>query len=206
MTSEKDVLDAMLCQAYELGFQDGQQKKKKFGCGTIFIIWLAGFVLISSIVFWNLTQKQSRNAANAIQLIETKVLYVIDGDTIVVNYYGEDIKVRMIGINTPESVSENEEENCAEGEAAAAYTKSLLEGKTVWLEFDEEKEDVYGRTLAYVWLDKVTSVNYDIFIKSNARALIMENTYCEAAYYEPNGKYRRWYELLEKEYQIEREE
>lgn len=78
------------------------------------------------------------------------VLRVVDGDTFVIMYGGEERKVRLIGVDTPESVHEDESKNCPEGKTASSFTKSLLEGKEVMLEFDKEEEDKYGRLLAYV--------------------------------------------------------
>lgn len=83
------------------------------------------------------------------------VLYVLDGDTFRTIIDGEEITVRLIGVDTPESVNKvNPEKNCEEGKIASNYTKSLLTGKEVWLEYDINKEDDYGRTLAYVYLDE----------------------------------------------------
>lgn len=128
-----------------------------------------------------------------------------DGDTIVVTINGEETTIRMIGINTPESVSSDESKNCEEGEEASAYTKSLLtKGDTLYLEYDEDCYDDYGRTLAYVWLSSdVDTTSYEDFCTYNVGALIMQNTYCEAVYYEPNGKYKTWYEQLDSEYQTD---
>ena len=57
-----------------------------------------------------------------------KVIYVVDGDTIIVDTDDEKTKVRMIGIDTPESVHNNESLNCEFGKSASEYTKSLLNG------------------------------------------------------------------------------
>ena len=83
------------------------------------------------------------------------VSYVIDGDTFLTVIDGEEIKVRLIGVDTPESVNEvNPEKNCKEGNIASDYTKKLLAGETVYLEYDINKTYDYGRTLAYVYLDE----------------------------------------------------
>ena len=80
---------------------------------------------------------------------------MIDGDTFLTVIDGEEIKVRLIGVDTPESVNEvNPEKNCKEGNIASDYTKKLLAGETVYLEYDINKTDDYGRTLAYVYLDE----------------------------------------------------
>lgn len=81
------------------------------------------------------------------------VVRVVDGDTIVVNYNGKEEKVRLIGVDTPESVHPDSSKNTEAGEIASDYTKAALEGKQVELEFDVQERDQYGRLLAYVWID-----------------------------------------------------
>jgi endonuclease YncB( thermonuclease family) len=74
---------------------------------------------------------------------------VIDGDTIEVSLQGT-MDIRLIGIDTPETVHPSEPVECF-GPAASHYTTQALEGERVRLEFDVERMDRYGRTLAYVW-------------------------------------------------------
>lgn len=128
------------------------------------------------------------------------IVYVIDGDTVIVNQNGKDIRVRLIGVNTPESVSRTEE-NTEEGYIASEFTKGYLqEGQTVWLEYDIQRTDKYGRTLVYIWLtDQVDCSSYDDFCTYNYGAILLQNTYCEAKAYLPNIKYREWYERLDVE-------
>lgn len=78
---------------------------------------------------------------------------VVDGDTIVVILDGKKEKVRMIGIDTPESVHPDKSRNTPMGKIASKYTKDNLEGKYVALETDAQERDKYGRILAYVYLD-----------------------------------------------------
>lgn len=78
---------------------------------------------------------------------------VVDGDTFTFRSNGEDVTVRMIGLDTPETVKPNTPVACY-GPEASDFTKSQLSGKKVTLEFDASQgtTDKYGRTLAYVWL------------------------------------------------------
>lgn len=79
---------------------------------------------------------------------------VVDGDTIVVNRGNGEETVRLIGIDTPESVHPDESRNTAEGDAASAHTKEVLaDVDVVYLEKDVSETDKYGRLLRYVWLD-----------------------------------------------------
>ncbi|WP_025436980.1 thermonuclease family protein [Peptoclostridium acidaminophilum] len=117
-----------------------------------------------------------------------KVLRVVDGDTIVVSFGGKSEKVRMIGINTPESVHADESKNTPEGKIASEFTKSKLEGKTVQLEFDAEERDKYGRLLAYVWIDGV------MFNKT-----LLSEGYAKIATFPPNVKYVDDFKALERQ-------
>lgn len=83
-----------------------------------------------------------------------KVIKVIDGDTIDILYYGKKERIRMLCVDTPESVHPDQTRNTPMGIKASNYTKSRLTGKTVDLEFEgQRKRGNYGRLLAYVLLD-----------------------------------------------------
>ena len=80
------------------------------------------------------------------------VVEVIDGDTIRVELDEQETAVRLIGIDTPERDGPYTSRECY-GEEASRFTHDSLGGRTVELEFDVERTDRFGRTLAYVWLD-----------------------------------------------------
>lgn len=77
---------------------------------------------------------------------------VVDGDTIKVNLDGEDVSVRLIGMNTPETVKPGSPVECF-GPESSDFAKETLTGERVTLEFDDSQgmTDRYDRTLAYVW-------------------------------------------------------
>lgn len=79
---------------------------------------------------------------------------VIDGDTIEIERYGKAEKVRMIGIDTPETLDPRKPVQCF-GKEASDKSKDLLSGGRVRLEFDPivGEKDKYNRLLAYVWSD-----------------------------------------------------
>jgi micrococcal nuclease len=83
------------------------------------------------------------------------VLRVIDGDTIELETVG---KVRLIGVDTPETVHPSKPVEHF-GKEASDFLRHLLEGGEVWLEYDWQRKDKYGRTLAYVYLPDSTFVN-----------------------------------------------
>ena len=86
------------------------------------------------------------------------VARVIDGDTVQLAS-GE--KVRLIGVDTPETKHPQKPVERF-GREANDFTARLVEGKPVRLEYDQERQDKYGRTLAYVFLEDGTFVNAEI--------------------------------------------
>lgn len=82
-----------------------------------------------------------------------RIQYTVDGDTFYAEREddGEQVKVRMIGVNTPEVAHEDAAE-CF-GNQAWTYTAEALENKLAWLTFDAELYDDYDRVLAYVIRD-----------------------------------------------------
>ena len=76
------------------------------------------------------------------------VTRVVDGDTLVVEGIGT---IRLIGVDTPETVDPRGPVEYF-GKEASDFTKQLATGKRTRLEFDQDRTDRYGRTLAYVYL------------------------------------------------------
>src|SRR5256885_9063372 len=82
-----------------------------------------------------------------------RVVQVLDGDTIVVRAAGApDETIRLLGVDTPETHHPRKPVQCY-GPEASAYTTRRLFGQVVRLEDDVERHDIYGRRLAYVYLD-----------------------------------------------------
>ena len=117
-----------------------------------------------------------------------KVKKVVDGDTFwLYDSDGDSYKIRLIGVNTPEAYTFGNVREQEGGKEASAYTKYLLEGEYVRLEFDVEKYDRYNRVLAYVWLHDGEMLN----------AKLVEDGYAEAVRYYPNIKYYNYFKNLE---------
>ena len=117
-----------------------------------------------------------------------KFVRTVDGDTIIVDdSTGANKRVRMIGIDTPESVAQEEERNNEYGIMASDYTKELLsKAGTIYLEYDIDSDDQYDRILAYVWLEDVDDTfNVENIKNSMVNAIIVENGYGIAKKYEP---------------------
>jgi endonuclease YncB( thermonuclease family)/membrane-bound metal-dependent hydrolase YbcI (DUF457 family) len=83
-----------------------------------------------------------------------RVTKVTDGDTITVETQGRSTPVRLIGVDTPETVAPDQPIGCF-GQRASEYTKQTLTKRIVRLGIPRigDSEDAYGRTLAYVYLD-----------------------------------------------------
>lgn len=89
-----------------------------------------------------------------------KVLKVVDGDTLTLDVNGQSIVVRLIGVNTPETVDPRKLVECF-GKEALQKAHELLDGKHVYIEKDSSQGeyDKYNRTLAYVFLEDGTHFN-----------------------------------------------
>ena len=91
---------------------------------------------------------------------------VVDGDTIELD--GKEI-VRLIGVDTPETKDPRKPVQYY-GQEAYEFTKNLVEGKKVRLEYDQDRTDKYDRTLAYVFLEDGTFVNAEIILQGYGHA------------------------------------
>jgi micrococcal nuclease len=90
-----------------------------------------------------------------------EVIKVVDGDTFDIKVGEQTVKVRMIGIDTPETVDPRKVVQCF-GKEASDKTKELLLNKQVTLETDPTQRitDRYGRVLAYVYNDNILINKY----------------------------------------------
>jgi micrococcal nuclease len=105
---------------------------------------------------------------------------VIDGDTFKLSN-GE--RVRLIGVDTPETklndklkrdarrTNQDAQTIIAMGRQSKDFSKKLLEGKRVRLEFDAQRRDRYGRMLAYVYLKDGTFVNAELLKQGYAQLM-----------------------------------
>ena len=114
---------------------------------------------------------------------------VVDGDTIIVyDKDGNKLRVRLTGINAPESVHPDEEMNTEEGKEASDYLKELLEDtEYVYLEYDVEQFDQYDRTLAYVWI-------YEDGEYMMLNEIMLSEGYAEPVFIKPNLKYADYFD------------
>lgn len=121
---------------------------------------------IAVLVLWAIF-RVARHLAPPASLPEAveRVERVIDGDTLLLT---GGRRVRLLGIDTPELTTPDRPAEPL-GTDAARFTRDLVEGRDVRLEFDRERFDAYRRVLAYVWLDQ-RFVNAEIVRAGYSRA------------------------------------
>ncbi len=113
---------------------------------------------------------------------------VVDGDTVEVTLKGAKTKVRLLQVNTPETVDPRREVQ-EYGKEASNFTKSVLtKGTKVRLRYDVEREDKYGRLLAHIYLEDGTWFN----------ALLIRAGFAQLATYAPNVSASEYFKALER--------
>ena len=121
------------------------------------------------------------------------VLYVYDGDTLQLDIEGRRERVRLIGIDTPESYNNDRAVRIAsrtgkdvrtiiaEGKRASAFVRNIVRvGDEVTIEYDTERRDRYNRLLGYVYLSDGRMLN----------ELIIKSGYAYPLTIQPNVKYK----------------
>ncbi len=144
--------------------------------------------------------------------VECTLVRVVDGDTIVVNIKDNEYTVRMIGIDTPESVApetyleQTGKENTQEGVDASNYTKELLSQYDVlYLEQDVSDTDRYDRLLRYVWVELPSDCNDLEEIRTKmVNGILLDNGIAVQSTYQPDVKYAdKFSEINNYEYSFE---
>lgn len=136
-----------------------------------------GLSLLSAAVS---TSSKTADDEAATERTKVTVTRVVDGDTfkctldkktLAVNKNTPTLTIRIIGVDCPESLSPDAKKNCKEGKIASAYSKKMLQGKTVYLEYDVGKTDKYGRQLSYVYLSNGTMYNNQLLAEGMAKLM-----------------------------------
>ena len=153
----------------------------QLGIGGIILVLFSFLYQEMGWTFLNTTQTQQ--VTNNISNVGTyyTVTKVTDGDTLHVDIDGVDERVRLIGINTPETVDPRTQVQCF-GKEASERMRELAEGELVSLEYDDSQSmrDTYGRLLAYVYLEDGQMLNR----KMVAEGYAYEYTYLSAYAYQ----------------------
>lgn len=131
--------------------------------------------------------------------VEAVVEKVVDGDTLDVKPAagGDTMRIRLIGIDAPESVNPDDSKNTDDGREASAWLKgSLPKGTRVWLVKDVSDTDKYGRHLRYVWIADPNEADADPS-KDMLNALIVASGHAVAKDFPPDTAYSQLFHSLE---------
>lgn len=139
-------------------------------------------VLVSVATFLSASACGSRSSATQVAPIrQTVVSDVVDGDTIVVRFpSGTEEIIRLLGIDTPETVDPNRPIQCYGAEASAHVSTVLAPGTAIRVERDVEARDHFGRLLAYVFRS-----DDDLFVNLD----LARRGFADLSIYPPNNAY-----------------
>ncbi len=114
---------------------------------------------------------------------------VIDGDTFIIkDENNKSQRVRLIGIDAPESIKSEHKDIQFYGKESSRFLKKFLTKKYVRLEYDVRKKDKYRRILAYVYLKDGTFVN----------SYLVKKGYAKSVSYRPNTRHQSHLNKMEK--------
>ncbi len=133
-------------------------------------------------------------------IISGTVKRVIDGDTLVVSINNQDRRVRMLGVDTPETVHPKKGVQ-PYGKEASNFTKQSLTGRRVWLEYDSSPLDRYERHLAYIWLEKPAKINESSIRREMFNARLLLEGYAKVMIIKPNKRYEDLFKKFQSEAQ-----
>ncbi len=146
-------------------------------------------IFISIAIFFSFStfagQRIDENSTKKNDLLESTIIKrVIDGDTVETI---DNETIRILGVDTPEIYWD---ENTADyyGYKARDFTKEKLLNQKVYLEFDKEKRDDYGRLLAYIYSEDGKFFNKELLEKGYAHLMIIK----------PNNNYEKVFEKATK--------
>lgn len=128
--------------------ENAQQPEVSEVVTTKSLVALAGVAVVA---LAGLLVEHNRGEDEPTEAGTATVVRVVDGDTLVVDLDGSQERVRLIGIDTPESVAEDRPVECYGVEASERLKELLPAGTTIRLERDVEPRDRYDRLLAYVY-------------------------------------------------------
>lgn len=118
-----------------------------------------------------------------------EVIKVVDGDTLDVSIDNKTVRLRIIGLNTPETVDPRKPVECF-GKQASAEAAKMLKSMKVYLEPDasQQNRDKYDRLLRYVWLEDGT----------NFSKYMIENGFGHEYTYDTPYKYQEEFKTAQK--------
>ena len=140
----------------------------------------------------------SGNEAGNQDFVQAVIVRAVDGDTAVVKIDGQEKRVRFLGVDTPETVHPNKPVQFF-GKEASNFTKESLNGRRVWLEYDSNPQDRYGRHLAYIWLKNPATINESTMRESMFNAKLLLGGYAKVMIIKPNKRYETEFKKFQEE-------
>jgi micrococcal nuclease len=167
-------------------------KRTVAGLGLALVLSISGYLGTQvSTLPTDSTQVVSNISIGVQELSQSYVVdRVVDGDTFEIMYEGVKTKVRLIGVDTPETVKAGTPVQWY-GNDASNFTKKTLENQKVRLEFDKNPRDIYGRLLAYVYLPNGDMLN----------VVLLHRGYAKTSFYYPNTRHKKMFLDIEQQAQ-----
>lgn len=150
--------------------------------GIVAILFASGIYYFPSTTQLKKTLNSQPTESPKVKSTTVKVLRVVDGDTIEIE---GNIKLRYIGIDTPETKHPTKGVQCF-GKEASNKNKELIEGKMIRMEKDISEIDRYGRLLRYVWVTSEDATHSsELFVND----FLVREGFAHAATFPPDVKY-----------------
>lgn len=143
------------------------------------------------------TNTSKKNTAN---FVKAQIVHVSDGDTVTARIGNNKYKIRMIGVDTPETVHPSKPVGFY-GKEASNFTKSQLSGREVYLEKDVSDTDRYYRSLRYIWLELPKNLANPTFEEVRDKmynGILLRDGYGALATFPPNVKYLDYFREIAK--------
>ena len=140
---------------------------------------IASFALLIGLASCSSSSPLPNGQVDLVKIADGKIVKVVDGDTVDIDIDGHTERVRLIGVNTPETKHPTKPIECFGPEASAYLTQLLPKGTTVRIERDVEARDRYGRMLLYLYLgSNDLFINLDLVARGYGTPMSIEpNTF-----------------------------
>ena len=143
--------------------------------------------------------EKEKKAELAKNFTSAKVTKHVDGDTVHVTLDdGQVLKIRMIGVDTPETVHPSKPVQFY-GKEASNFTQENIFGKTVYLEKDVSEADRYGRSLRYIWMEIPEEINKETIKTKMFNGMLVAQGFANSSTYQPDVKYQDYFLEFERE-------
>lgn len=145
-------------------------------------------------------EKNTNNKQALANFTQAKITSVTDGDTVTAQAGTKSYKVRLIGVDTPETVHPSKPVSFY-GKEASNFTKENLTNRYVYLEKDVSETDKYYRSLRYVWLSLPENLAYPSFEDVRDKmfnGILLREGYATLATFPPDVKYLDYFRKIAK--------